>query len=121
MQKVTLDKVELLGVLRQNREKHVTEFKEADTGYREAVVEALEKTLAAVRAGEMTSASLMAAAALRKPENHTKDYDRAIRMLEMSQDPTLVLEEEDFSQYVLDEWNWKEQFVSSTLAYNKLR
>ena len=39
-------------------------------------------------------------------------------MLEMSQADTVTITEQQFSQYVLDEWGWMRDFVGSTSPYN---
>ncbi|MFI5387626.1 MAG: hypothetical protein ACHQ50_16075 [Fimbriimonadales bacterium] len=57
------------------------------------------------------------AVAMPEPEDHTRDYDRIVRMLEMSVDDVLVLSEYDFSQYVMDQWEWAGTFASNTLSY----
>jgi hypothetical protein len=41
-----------------------------------------------------------------QPRDHTSDYDRVIMMLEMSVDDTIVLDANEFDQYVRDVWAW---------------
>lgn len=53
------------------------------------------------------------------PVEHTKDYERVIRMLTMSTADEITISESQFTQYVMDEWNWKAGFVGSTAMYNK--
>lgn len=66
------------------------------------------------KAGKQIRRSL----ALVEPQDQTRDYDRAIRMMEMSQDEVVELEEHDFAQYVLDDWSWKRQFLLSNSNYS---
>jgi len=44
---------------------------------------------------------------LPRPEDHTKDYDRVIGMLNVSEDDLVVITSREFQQYYEDEWTWK--------------
>ena len=112
--KVTVKKSELLDAMRANREGHRAEFLKAQDGYRLAVIEELDKMLADARDGK----NLRVAVGLTAPTEHTKDYDRVIRMLEMSTADEIVISETQFAQYVLDEWGWMGQFKATTSRYN---
>jgi hypothetical protein len=112
---ITVKKDELLSAIRKNRESHRGIFLKAQDGYRAAVIEELDRWLADARAGRQIKRSL----ALVEPEEHTKDYDRIIRMLEMSQAETIKISERQFSQYVLDEWGWSASFTASNSAYTR--
>lgn len=114
--KVTVKKSELLEKLKTNLQTHVHEYEDALRGYHEAVVEALEQMLATVRAkgvSEYKTHALM----LDAPESHESDYKRAIAMLEMSVSDEVTLSVGQFAHYVLDEWQWRDHFVSSTMSY----
>ncbi len=50
--------------------------------------------------------------------DRTRDYDRVISMLKMDLTDTVELSESDYSQYVLDDWQWKRQFLGSNRAYS---
>ena len=52
------------------------------------------------------------------PENHTRDYERVIQMLERSLDETVSLSETDFRAYVQDDWDWKRAFLTSSAQYS---
>jgi len=52
-----------------------------------------------------------------KVPSHEASYKRAIRMLELSVEDIIEVEEDIFNQLVLDEWSWKNQFVNLTLLY----
>ena len=114
MHAVTVNKDQLLGVLRENRDKHRSIFIEAQQGYREAVIHELDSMLADAKAGK----KIQRAITLREPVDQTADYDRVIRMMEMSVDTEIDLEEHEFNMYVLDEWSWKQNFTASNYAYS---
>jgi hypothetical protein len=53
-----------------------------------------------------------------RPEDHTRDYDRVIAMLERHQGEAIDLLEDDFAMYVQDDWAWKAQFLASNSGYS---
>jgi hypothetical protein len=114
MEKMKFDKQKLLEVLRANRESHRKIFLEACTGYLKKAIELLEQKLASAKRGERITMHF----SLQQPIDQTKEYDRAIRMLEMSTNAIVELEEHDFQQYVMDDWAWKGQFLTSNSAYS---
>lgn len=114
MNEIKVKKSELLDVLKTNREAHRKIFLEAADGYRTAAIAELDAMLAEAKAGKKIRRSV----ALVEPQDQTSDYDRVIRMLEMSQDDIIELEEHDFMQYVLDDWQWKRQFLHSNSVYS---
>lgn len=114
MQTIMVHKEKLLEVLRKNREGHRKIFEEALDGYRKEVVKRLDEQLARAKAGKRVYLAFQ----IVEPQNQTKDYDRAIGMLEMSIDDEISLSESDFRNYVMDDWNWKHQFLSSNAMYS---
>ncbi len=115
MNAIKVSKAALLETLRKNRDKHRQIFLEAQAGYRTAVIAELDNMLAEAKAGKKIRRSVT----LTEPMDQTKDYDRAIAMLEMSVEAEVSLEEHDFQQYVLDEWTWKRQWSTSNRLYSK--
>lgn len=111
---------DLLAALKTNREKHEADYIEAEKGYRAKCVVELEKLVAEARkAGP--GANVDTAVHLARPKSHTKDYDRAIRMLEMCTNKELKITDGQFAQYVLDDWSWKGEFVGTNSAYTGRR
>ena len=51
------------------------------------------------------------------PDDHTSDYDRAIGMLEMEVNDIVTIDQEDYSNYVDDNWAWKNQWSLSNTNY----
>lgn len=110
MEKITVAKAELLAALQQNRDDHRRIFEEALEGFQANAVAELERWLADIRAGKRSSVVVR----LPVPVDHTADYNRAIKMVEMSINATVSLSETDFAQYVMDDWGWQTQFLSNT-------
>lgn len=123
MREVKVDRKELLKKVKENREKHVSEFKEAVIGYKtvalkeiERGMDRLKKQVEELRAGEvlhLTAVSFNIAV----PQNHSKDYDQVISMLEMSVDDTLTIRSDEFAMYVMDDWGWKTDFENTSTIY----
>ena len=121
MKTVKVKKAKLLDTLRQNRDKHVEDFKDACTGYREAVEKNVKELLKTVKKADSdTVLDLELYINLSKPVSHKKDYDIAISMLEWSVDEFVNLDQREFRQYVNDEWDWKETFAASTSFYKSI-
>jgi coenzyme F420-reducing hydrogenase alpha subunit len=109
MEKIKVNKQELLGIVKQNREKHNNEYLESIKAYRVNAADTLQKELDKIISGEKFQTWFD----LKKPESHVKDYDIAIKMLEMSVDDTIVISEDEFNQLVQDNWTWKSIFKNS--------
>lgn len=115
MTSINVKRLDLLERLKGNRDKHRAIFVEAQEGYRAMAIAELDEWMAEARAGKRIRRTLT----LVEPIDQTKEYDRAIQMLEMSIDETLLLSETDFQCYVMDEWHWKHQFNASNMRYSK--
>lgn len=111
--KVTIKKTELLDAIQKNCEQHKKDYAEAIVGFRAAVIEAMKKHLASATEGGEIKLGIN----LTVPVDHTKDYERVIRMLTMSTADEITISESQFTQYVMDEWNWKAAFVGTTAMY----
>lgn len=113
MQTTKVKREELLTILRKNRADHQGVFEAAERGYREKAIEKLDALLADAKAGKKFSLTI----GLVRPTSHQHDYDRAIRMLEMSVEETVVLSASDFEQYVMDRWHWARDFGATVSSY----
>jgi hypothetical protein len=114
MKTVKIRKAELKAIVTKNAAKHRDDLADAWDGYNKACIDVLEKLLAKFRSGEKVTAVQLYE---RPPEDHTKDYDRVLKMIDMSVDNEIELDQNDFSRYVLDEWEWKEMWAVSNSKY----
>lgn len=119
MRSVKVEKLELLEIVRGNKKKHVKEFDEAVKDYKKAAVKVAKEHGELAKTGDLDQIAKIRAMPQR-PTSYEKDYDRAIRMLELSVEDTIELEEDIFNQLVLDEWTWKNAFVASSALYKTL-
>ena len=113
--KTTVNRKKLLETLRENRTNHAVIVKEAHTGYLVAAQKAVEKCRAALAEGHIVSINKFA---LTVPVDYRSAYDTAIAMLEWSTDENITLAADEFRQFVQDQWDWKDGFISSNAAYS---
>jgi len=115
MKTVKIKKDKLLKKLKENRETHRNNFLEAQKGYRQEAIEQFDKALKNARDGKpiITYFNLTA------PVDQTFDYDTIIEMLDWEVEEIVELDQSSFKNYVLDEWNWKQDWLCSNSAYMK--
>ena len=102
-------KDELLAIMRTNRDAHWAVFEKALLACREDILATLDRELQRAREGHPIRVSYH----FPRPEDHPPDYDRVIRMLEMSVQQVIDLDEEDFARYVMDDWEWKRMWAAN--------
>jgi len=115
MKTVTVYVDKLNEIIGQNRDAHRAIFLKALEGYQRKVLALLEERIAELKSGKVISHYI----SMPVPEDHTKDYDRILRMIEMHVEDTIVISQEDFAKYVMDDWEWKEKFLTTTAFYAK--
>lgn len=113
MKEVKVRKSELREIVQVNRDGHRTIFEKALEVYKERMVEHLEKMIDDVHKGRKIEHFIR----MPEPEDHTDDYDRVLKMIDMSVDDEMVIGSSEFAQYVMDDWNWKESFANNTGSY----
>jgi len=113
MKQVTVKQNELLEILRENRETHKTDYEDAYAGYLETCAETLAEMLKGFKAGNLEIVQWTEF----PPQSQVKDYDRVIRMLELSVDSEIELAADEFANFVQDDWHWKENWVLSNSNY----
>jgi hypothetical protein len=115
MREVTVPKDKLLGTMKLNRDQHRAVFLKAQKKYRAAVISALDDRLQQAREGGVINLGF----ALPAPQDFTAEYDAAIAQIEWDMGDTVTLSEEDFNQFVLNQWSWARAFAASTELYVK--
>lgn len=114
MRSIYVDCNELRKKLVRNRDIHVEEYLEM-MGYYEFEVEKLaEELLERVKNKDYSLMTIVAT----KPESYESDYDAVIQMMMMSVDENVELSNQEFKQYVMNEWNWKGGFDMLKSVYN---
>jgi hypothetical protein len=116
MEKIKVNKAELISTLEKNKARHRKIFEEACAGYEKEVIRQLQDQLKRAKAGIRRSIYI----SIEAPVDQTKEYDRAIAMLNMSIDNEVMLSEKNFQCYVLDDWSRKQAFLRSSSPYSQI-
>jgi adenylate kinase family enzyme len=110
---VKVRKDDLLSTVIRNRDKHRAIFEAAVEGFRGKAIELLEQRLTDAKAGRRINVFIN----LPTPVDQTREYNRIIKMLEMSVDTEIELTQSEFTMYVMDDWSWKKQFSATNSMY----
>lgn len=113
MDKVYIDKDVALARLRENRSHHRELFEKALDGWKDRVKKEIDRIAKELESNRMPDVFIRH----QPPVDYTSEYDTAIEMLELSQDPEVELSFKDFKNFMRDEWNWKRDFISSNSHY----
>lgn len=113
MNQITVSKSNLALTLKTNRDNHRAFYEEAVEVYRKEAARLAKEQAELMLRGEIKAVRV----SIPVPEDHTEDYNRIIAMLEWSIGDTFELSEQDFSQYVNDDWGWKASFAANTMSY----
>lgn len=110
---IKVNKMELVDILRKNREIHASIYQTAIEKYRELSLTWFNNAVDVLKAGGEPPRTLPYPI----PEEHTEDFDRAIKMMQMDVNDELDLEEHEFRQYVDNEWGWARSFLANSGSY----
>lgn len=114
---VKLKKHELLEVLKRNSEKHLDDIAEALTLRRDEMHEYFTNQINKMdRDDEYEPKENIN---FPKPVDSSDDYSKAIRMVEMTQDDIIELNENQFDKLVMDNWDWKQSLITTSAIYGK--
>ena len=111
---IKVQRDELVKVLKENLTKHVAEYSLAIVQYRKDVVEEMTELLARVSKGDTLRTSLQKHT--HQPVSNEAAYERAIKKYSMSVDQTIYLDDTQFDQFIMDNWQWKHSISNSMYA-----
>lgn len=135
-----VDKKMLIDRLEANLDAHLKEYQEAVDGYKqeakvklqcgmekaqEKIRRAYERTLLEIENfdPEQMSDVLVFCEAIRfdlvAPKNYADAYEQAIEMLKWEQRQEVELTAQEFRCFIMNKWDWMEDFVSSSARYFK--
>ena len=119
MHAVKINRIELLNIVRENKAKHVSDFNESVEDYKKAVLKIATDNLTLANSADLEQIARIRVVP-QKPVSYEQNYNRAERMLELSVEEVIEVEEDVFNQLVLDEWAWKNSFVASASLYKSI-
>ena len=97
----------------------LNEYTEAVEDYKAAALILTSNNLKLAKSGELDKIAKIKTLP-NAPTSYEQSYTRAIRMLELSNQTIIELEDTVFNQLVLDEWSWKQNFQLSGSLYKSL-
>lgn len=113
----TVKKADLLEALRKNLKAHTEMVAEAKSGF---LKEAHQKLTQAIQTLGLTAAPVTPISInLAPPDDHVRDYETAIAMMEKSVDDTVTLTVDQFRNYFDDDWDWTMSWAMSNRSYSK--
>jgi hypothetical protein len=112
----SIKKQDLLEVIKKNRDNHRSIFLKACEGFQKEMLKRLAQKMKVIRAGKLVDSHV----GLPIPEDHTSDYNRVLKMIELDTRDTLQLTEMEFTQFVMDDWAWKHQWVTTNANYTSM-
>lgn len=122
MDKVTVKKSELVKIVEENREIHRDEFDEAWDAFKDKAIDNFTELLKAAK-NMNKGQEIKLHANLIQPKDHTDDFDRVLKMLQLEVSDEVTLKEDEFSQIVQNDWRWAREFsqayVSNTSKISK--
>lgn len=102
--RITVPVETLLKSLEENLAAHIKDRDEARANYKAKAIEVLDKMKAKVEAGEVLD--LYKDIRLTPPVDNEDKYNTAIGMLKMHTEQEVVLDYEDYRNYIEDNWEW---------------
>ena len=115
MQKIKVNKNQLIEILKKNKEEHASIYSVAYEKYRQRIISSLKEHIQA--AENSKNKKIKFRFNLTEPQNYIDEYNRAIQMLEMSVDEVVELTEQEFTNFVQDEWSWSNAWANSNSEY----
>jgi hypothetical protein len=112
--KIRAKKAEILDALRTNLKKHSQIVQEAREGYVQQAQDALKKKMKQLKEGKIVSLLF----SLRVPQDHSIEYETAIKMLELDVGEFVDLTTEQVQCLIQDQWGWKRTFLTSNSGYS---
>lgn len=123
--KITMWRSELLTKLRENLAKHQTAYEEAVAERKAAILVYAAETLKQVKAGDFSRFNGLRGFNISEPVDHSKEYTRAIAMVDASIEDEIVIDENTFAKWVMDEWGYtnalNEIYLAASAMSGKLK
>lgn len=116
MNAIKMNRLELLAIVQANKITHVAQFVESVEDYKKLVLAVAQANVKIAKTQDLEEFKKIRGTP-GAPVSYENDYKRAIRMLELSVEDVIEVEEDVFNQLVLDEWSWKRSFTAATMSY----
>lgn len=129
---VTIERDKLLEQVKKNRAKHKDDFDSAMEVYNEQCLKELRKRAekvelfiaepeASLKADEDFTPESFMRFHLSCPRQYLEVYDQVIESMTWTTEKEIKLSGDQFRNWVMDKWDWSEQFHSTVREYNRLK
>lgn len=98
----TIEKNTLLVILKENKENHIKLYKDALEGSKKKFQKELKEKIEKVAKNDWTFLGITYS----PPVSHAKEYEKAIKCVELNVNSTIELDMTNFNNLVMDEWGW---------------
>ena len=115
MKTVNINREELLKKVKENAAQHEADYKEMEDQYPQVALNLLKQRMKEIKKTGEVNVHFN----LRPPEDHRKDYNTLIKMLEMSVDNEIELNQVEFQEYVLNQWEWQNRVAATKAFYSQ--
>ena len=121
MNRVKIKKSKLIEKLTENLEKHDDVYNEAVDNYwkevKETFEEKVEEAKEMIDERETSNGGINLSIYIEAPVSYKEAYVDTLAMLEYEVDDEVELTQNEFKSYVLNQWNWSNQFLTSNAMY----
>jgi hypothetical protein len=114
---VTVPTGDLIIRLKENREKHTADYKEAVDGYRRKAINLLQRKLREVEESLDLNKVPEVDVVLHHPVSYENSYTSVIGMLEMHTGDSITIDAGVYNCYVQDKWDWTGSFKRMSESY----
>lgn len=112
-QSINVNRLELIKVMKANKEKHVAEYNVAAEAYQGLMIKKLQETIRNIKKGKIKELNVR----LAKPVSQEDAYQDVIDVLEVSVDENIQLDKQSFQAFYQDKWIWSESFKLMASSY----
>lgn len=112
--KVKVNKQKLIDTIKANKAKHIEEYNQAVLDYKEEADKKLRELRRNLNDGRLDLQLVMTT-----PQNKEEDYDKLITQFEWELNDTVELSQEEFNEYVHDDFDFARQARLSNTFYAK--
>lgn len=119
MHAIKMKRLELLEIVKANKITHIANFLESVEDYKQVVLKLTTGNMKLAKTGNLEEFKKMKTLPS-APQSYESSYKKAIRMLELSIEDVIEVEEDVFNQLVEDEWAWSRNFSATMALYKSI-
>ena len=115
MKKIIVKKTVLTDVIKKNMDTHLKEYEETKILYLQKLKVTLITMVDEIGRGKIPVTHID----IPQPTSHVGDYKTILDMLAMDISETIELDQDEYRNFVEDDWGWKHSFDMTNSFYSK--